>query len=73
MYSNIILVEIWPYRVKQEENTLGQKFVVDLDAWMSTAGETDTMCECQVHGYLGWSAATSTANLSAQLLPSINL
>ncbi|XP_062199845.1 uncharacterized protein LOC133902247 isoform X2 [Phragmites australis] len=31
--------------VKQEEKTLGQKFVVDVDAWMdlSTAGETDSM------------------------------
>ncbi|KAL6601424.1 hypothetical protein ACP70R_044644 [Stipagrostis hirtigluma subsp. patula] len=33
--------------VKQEEKTLGQKFVVDVDAWMdlSTAGETDCMSD----------------------------
>lgn len=33
--------------VKQEEKTLGQKFVVDVDAWMdlSTAGETDSISD----------------------------
>ncbi|TVT98813.1 hypothetical protein EJB05_44010 [Eragrostis curvula] len=33
--------------VKQEEKTLGQKFVVDVDAWMdlSTAGETDNISD----------------------------
>ena len=33
--------------VKQEEKTLGQKFVVDVDAWMDlcTAGETDSMSD----------------------------
>ncbi|PNT65163.1 dihydroneopterin aldolase 2 [Brachypodium distachyon] len=33
--------------VKQEEKTLGQKFVVDVDAWMdfSVAGETDSICD----------------------------
>jgi dihydroneopterin aldolase len=33
--------------VKQEEKILGQKFVVDVDAWMdlSTAGETDSISD----------------------------
>ncbi|CAN6198919.1 unnamed protein product [Urochloa humidicola] len=33
--------------VNQEEKTLGQKFVVDVDAWMdlSTAGETDSISD----------------------------
>ncbi|KAJ1290818.1 hypothetical protein BS78_02G272200 [Paspalum vaginatum] len=33
--------------VKQEEKTLGQKFVVDVDAWMdlSTAGQTDSISD----------------------------
>ena len=33
--------------VKTEEKKLGQKFLVDVDAWidLSVAGQTDSMCD----------------------------